>query len=88
MIVSVTTFTEVGSSPCLEVDVTGLLAIADSFSICFVLFSHTPGFHSLITCCVFNPLFPPCVCVVLFVVSACAHVDWCASGFVPKLLFS
>jgi hypothetical protein len=52
---------------CSALDVAGLLAITDPFSICFVLFSHTPGFNSLIKCCVFNPLFPPCLCAVLFV---------------------
>ena len=43
---------------------------------------------SLITCCVFNPLYPPCLCVELFVVSACAHGYWCATGFVPMLVYS
>ena len=35
-------------------------------------------FISLINCCVFNLMFP-----TLFVVSACAHVYWCAAGVVP-----
>ena len=50
------------------------------------VFSHTPGFHSLITCCVFNPLFPPCLCAELFIVSACAHDDRCAKGFLYSCL--
>jgi hypothetical protein len=31
---------------------------------------------------------PSCLCVELFVVSACAHVYWCASGFAPMLVLS
>ena len=30
---------------------------------------------SLIKCCVFYPLFPPCLCLELFVCSACAHLS-------------
>ena len=52
-------------------DITGLLAIAApplSFSICLILFSHTPGSHSLIRLNIYYPLFPPCLCVELFFV--------------------
>ena len=83
--------TEVGSSPC-----SGGVRRHRSSSQCrstfhfpFVLscFPTHLVFISLINCCVFNPLFPPCLCVELFVVSACAHVDWCASGLYPCWLF-
>ena len=44
-----------------------------TFHFPFVLSSHTPGFNTIITCCVFNPLFPPCPCPELFIVSVCAR---------------
>jgi hypothetical protein len=42
---------------------------------------------SLISCCVFNPLFSPCLCAELFIVSACARFLWCVTGFVPICLW-
>ena len=33
--------------------------------------------------CVFNPLFPLMSLSVLFVVSACARLSWCVSGYIP-----
>ena len=81
----VTTSAEVRSSPC-----TGSALHRRSSShhrstfhfpcvlSCFS--SHLVSIPS-ITCCVFNPLFPPCLCVGLFIVSACARVYWWATGF-------
>uniref|UniRef100_A0A8C7GZI8 Utrophin-like n=1 Tax=Oncorhynchus kisutch TaxID=8019 RepID=A0A8C7GZI8_ONCKI len=86
----VTASAEVDSSPCSggvwRSASSGFLAVIDPFFICSVSSSHTPGFNSIITCCVFNSVTPPCPCSELFIVSACARYFWCAMGFVPIVL--
>ena len=93
---NVTTFTKVGSSPCSG----GVRRHRSSshrqsiFHFPFVLscFPTDLVLISLIKCCVFNPLFSPCLCVELFVFSACAHlllvhIGFCThDGYCIKLL--
>ena len=49
------------------------------FSICFVMFSRTPGLHSLITWRAYNPLIPA-MCVEVFVVMSLCTSDWFATS--------
>jgi hypothetical protein len=66
----------------------GLLAIADPFFM-FHLFglvlAHT-WFQYLNYMLYIFPLFPPCPCPELFIVSTCAMFYWCVTGFVPMCL--
>ena len=73
------------------VGVTGLLAIVDPlfiFHLFCLVFLHTWFSFPSLSVVYLTLCSPQCPCVVLFVVSACAHGYWCASGFVPKLVIS
>ena len=74
---------------CSAVQVTGLLAIIDPlfiFHVFCLVFPHT-WFQIPQSLVVYLTLwFPPCLCVGLFIVSACARVDWCTTGFCTQYL--
>ena len=76
---------------CSAVNVTGLLAIAYPFFIFHIfclVFPHTWFSLSLIMWCVFNPLIPPCLCVVCLSVLTYAHVSLVTLGYVYPFCIS
>jgi hypothetical protein len=68
---------------CSAVDVTGLLAIIDLFVMfhLFCLVVPLTWFQFPNYMLHMFPLFPPCPCRELFIVSKCALCDWCDTGF-------
>ena len=74
---------------CLAVDATRLLAIIELFFMfhLFCLVFTLTWFQFPNYMLYMFPLFPPCPCRELFIVSTCALCDWCIMGFVFFFIF-